>query len=273
MQRSILIRQKKGGVGKSALAVALENALTAAGVTMRLVDADTPEDDAAGGASLSGVFGERVHRFTINPAAWAVEEDPNALRLHWFPLCEAIMQGGALVDFGANTNTAFDAALREGGWGEDFAAAGVPLSVVIPVTTNPEALKGGIQGIAATREILPSAQIVVALVGKEKPFSAFAGNPLFAPLLAERDRGVAFIDIPRCISTLWQPIELAGIDFATAIRAALADPDGFGQRIGLSRQEVRLGVSKLASWYEHVGKELAAVGLVPAAAKSKAKAN
>ena len=263
MKRSILVRQRKGGVGKSAIAIALENALSGAGITMRLIDADSPEEGDEG-ASFSGVFGARAEQFLIQPNAAAVEMDPNELRRHWFPLCDAIVQGGALIDFGANTNAPFDAALEAGGWSEEFEDAGAELDVVIPITANPEALRGGIEGVESCRKVMPTARIIVALVEKEGAFDPYKADPLYRRLLETRDSGVLFITIPKCVSTLWRPVELARIDFRTAIAAATADPKGFGQQIGgMTRPDVRLGLGKLAEWYDHVVREFCAVGLVP----------
>ena len=265
---SILIRQRKGGVGKSAVAIALENALSSFGKKPRLIDADTPEEGDEG-ASLSATFGDRVELFAINANAARVEADVNELRRHWWPLCEAIMAGNALIDFGANTNNAFESAIEEGGWGFEFEDAGTKIINMIPVTTNAIALRGGVEAVEATRRIMPTSRIIVVLCEKEKSFATIDGDPLYQRLLEEKTNGVDFIHFPKCASTLWTPIELAGIDYRTALAAATSDPGAFGARIRMSRPDVRLGIGKLTSWYDGVVKEFQAAGLVPSAAPAK----
>ncbi len=261
-KRSILVRQRKGGVAKSTVSIALVNALAADGVSLRLIDADTT-DAADDGASLSGVFGDQVEAFAINPEATAVIADPNQLMRHWFPLCSAIMDGDVLVDFGANTNAPFDAALDAGGWAEEFAEAGTDIQVVIPVTANPDAVRGGIEGVESVQRLLPAAGIILAFVQKEGTFDDYRHDRTYQELMALADSGVKMIDVPRCTSTLWRPIEINRLDYVTALAAARADVTGFAERLGMERTDVRMGIRSLSDWYQAVVQEFRNVGLVP----------
>jgi len=278
MTRSILVRAAKGGVGKSTLAIALENMLSLKGMKFHLVDADHDETkqhaDGKAGASLASVFGDRVETVRIGATVEALERDVNSAYTHWFPLFKTMRDRDVLADFGANTMGAVDAALEGGGWASSFQKAGTQIDVVIPLTTHPEAMENGLAAIASTQRVLPNATIVVALVEKDGPFAAYKAHPHFKELMTLVEGGVQVISVPRCTSILWQAMELAHLDFNTATERAKADPDELATFLKLEPEEVNLGLLKLAPWFKAVRAECERVGLLrPPAPAAKIKAS
>lgn len=270
--RSILVMCRKGGVAKSTVAIALTNALDAAGVTMRLIDADSPRTGTKiDGASFAGVFGDRVEKFTITPEMEKVRADVNHLHQHWYPLFDAIRDSSSIVDFGANVNEAFEASWNAAGIGEEIQAAGTALDVVIPITVQPIALAAGLESVEMALSSMPGARVFVALVEKDGSFERYKAHPIVRDLLAAAERGVKFFLVPRCTSTLWAPVELARMDYRKALAYDKTLPN-LAEYLGVSLRDTRIGFGELGAWYESVVEQFIAVGLVPKAAKKAAAA-
>lgn len=275
MKRSILVMSRKGGVAKSTTSILLANGHDATGHQLRLIDADSPAgaDKKAAGASFAGVFGARVERFVITPDVEKIKADVNAITQHWYPLFDAIVAGDCLIDFGANINEAFFAAWEAAGVNLEIQDAGTALDVVIPITVHPEALSGGLEAVSVTMRQMPGARIFVALVEKDGTFERFEGHPVMRELFACAEKGVQFFKVPRCVSTLWAPLELARMDYRTA---TLTPPEGLPElaaRLGMGVRDARVGYRDLGEWYAGALDRLMSVGLIPQpAAKGGRKA-
>jgi len=266
MKRTIIVLSRKGGVAKSTLSILLTNAADSAGHTPRLIDADTPPpadgEKAGGGASLSGVFAGRVEQFVITPDMQKLMSNVNEVTQHWYPLFDAIVAGNALIDFGANVSDTFSTAWDAVGVMDEVRDAGTRLDVVVPITTHPDALAGGLAAVQAALRQMEGATITLALIEKDGKFDHLQNHEIFTQFVALKDKGVRMLSVPRCISTLWSPLEVARVDFRRVLSIPRDQLPALAERLGMSLRDVKLGMGQLADWYAQVQDQIHALDLV-----------
>lgn len=221
--RIVFVGSDKGGVGKSFVTTLLADLMDIAGEPFRLIQID--EQDR-----LPALFGDRVT--TVTPARLDdLRRDPAAIVTAFDPLYSAIERSLAdgvtlVVDIGGPQQMLVEEYCGLVDLDADLVEAGASGLWLVPVTAEPEAMRGGVRTAKAIERILPSFRRAMVLNGRDGPFRFYPGSPAdlvwrdgVEPIL----RSVDQVKLPGMAPGSWLPFEAAGKRFIDVVVADVPD--------------------------------------------------
>ena len=259
-RRSIICAARSGGQGKTTIAQLVHTVCQRNNVPHALYSADFLGRDAR--SKLGKLYPGRVTELGIGATFEQVKtsDDMNQSIRYWDRLGDVLVEGGAVIDLGANV---IDKVLD---WAEQRHAAavldkrgapGIDTCVVCKSTMH--SVDQAVSLATAFREgrLFPVGRVFVIINEADgKALSEPAREKLLA--LAERPE-VDIIRLPFCDSEVWRLTELNEEPLFEALEW---DPDDLVDRYDIDIWEATSGLAELRAWYELFEKKAFASGLV-----------
>lgn len=171
-----LIANDKGGVGKSLLAHFCVVALRGSNLSPRIVEYDRQP-------KLRRLFGNAVESHATGPDLAALESDPGAAARFWDPVLAMLAEPQPLVlDFGAQVWSGFSQWAQASNLAT--LAPGVGVTILVPVTADPEAVAGAVRVLEEAPMLLPQARLVLMVCDKDGQVASLAGTPDYDRMIA-----------------------------------------------------------------------------------------
>jgi hypothetical protein len=258
---SVWIGNKKGGVGKSTVAMALIDGLRQRGGNPAVVDVDLPTDEEQIVTTLCTMYPEAV-KMRIAPAKGKLSDDPLLVHTHWNPLHDIMTAGDTVVDFGANVvgdvldwAASIDLSAR-------LIKHDVRLDVVAVATANAAAVDQAAEFLAQAGNVLASAGPLVRRFllfnWHEGGFDLIEHSAAVKGMRA--DKGIAAMTFPNLRSEIWQAAEKRRL---SPLRVLGMSEDEMIEEFGLGELLVSGGQGRYRRWFEKVCAEFEENGLLP----------
>ena len=233
----------KGGVGKSTLAVFINDLLSQNGRTPPLaIDLDVSPKLA--------LFCKDAKRLNGGAKVDDLLADPKLIIAYWDKLRRHILthDGDTLVDFGAGmAPVILNWATRSDIAGE-FEELGIKHRIFIVVTTEPLAISKGLETLALAMKAFPAAEFVIVFNEMAGLFATYATNADYVKILQIAKSGKAKIVVmPRCNSEGWTILEKDAVSPLKAIEMSRQD---LMAQYQLDRPVAIRTQGDIATWYK-----------------------
>lgn len=258
-----------GGQGKTTAAQVVYASLIEKGYDSKLVAADFI--DESGSSKLGRLFPGEVEELGTGPGVALSKEsnDLNANIRYWDVIGPLLLRGGRIIDMGANV---IDQVLH---WGEIRQApkllssrSAPPLDVFLVCKAEQRAVDDMSDLVRrfSSQASFPVENIFVILNEQGGSFEGIDIRRKLASIVTKVN--VEFVQLPRCTSELWVPMEQS----YTSVQKVLSmDEDDVAKALGVDFWSVLSGMDDLRSWFDTVKDNLRASGAIssikPAAAK------
>jgi hypothetical protein len=243
-----------GGQGKTTLAQLLFLASKKIGQSYRLCAADFV--DESGRSKLGKLYPDRVTEFGAGATLTLsrTENNANAPLRYWDPIGSVFLQGGAIVDIGANViQSLVD-------WGVDRQVAALMEKRHAPKVDLFCVCK-------AQSHAFDDMSVLISKMLERKPFrinrivivqneigGSFADNAFeFNLKRMFPDRDLVFIKLPACQAEIWSAIERRGVSLETILEA---DEDTAMQLLDVDLWTASSGLAEARVWFDHVSRLL-----------------
>lgn len=249
-----------GGQGKTTVSQTLFMAGLDAGFELSLASADFI--DESGHSKLGRMFGDSVIELGTGPSVSLAKEssDLSANVRYWDPLGDILLKGNVIVDLGANV---VDQILN---WGKIRRAGQLlasrsapPIDVFLVCKAERRAIDDMSDLVArfGNHESMPVRKIFVVLNGYAGSFDGLDIRKSLTkmPIKSEID----FINLPRCNSELWHPMEQRYVSVKRALELSESDVTDV---LDVDLWSVYSGIDDLKSWYDALRLELRRVGAI-----------
>ena len=246
---SIFLLNKKGGVGKTTIAIPLTDYLLSTTADYLIVDADC-QSEAEAKSSLSAFF-PKTHRLSIAASPEALKAKPSLALSHWDQLYELCRRHNLIADFGANVTSTLLSWIEQSQIAELLADDGVSLDVVVVTTAHPDSV-GDALGILQRLDALtaPTLRLFLVLNCSAGDFDSYADSAeqeAFGEMVSAGT--LTIVEVPRCGSEIWRDCERHRI---TPLHASTMSPDALSEMLRTPRLETRRGRGELAKWHRDV---------------------
>lgn len=215
----IFVGSDKGGIGKSFVSALAADLLDVAGVAARIVQIDGQE-------RLPALYPDRVT--TVSLASMDdVRRDPGAIVAAFDPLYAAIEKTIAdgvptIVDIGGPQQTAVEEYCGLVDLDADLVEGDVSAVWLVPVTAEPEAMRGAVRTSSAVGRVLPSVRRALVLNERDGNFRFYPGSPadrIWNSELNSLAEQVGAVRLPAIAPGSWAPFEAAGKRFVDVVAA------------------------------------------------------
>ncbi|MBF0394141.1 MAG: hypothetical protein HQL38_15795 [Alphaproteobacteria bacterium] len=261
MKRTIIVSNRTGGQGKTLTASMIALGHQLGGETLGLVAVDTVNE---GATSKLGKLHSDVLEFRIGAGLADIKKNSAAALAHWDKLGALLLQGGVLLDLGANVvHALWEWAAARNASQVFVRRAAPPICLVVPARAQSQAIEDAVTLLRLSfddEHILPIAERVLILNEAGGGFEKFGTNEDFKTLHAMKKKGLKIIRMPRCTSEIWAQTERLNIGLAEAIQFA---PEVIEERFGLDPFAASGALADLLGWTKESLDELARAGLVP----------
>lgn len=248
-----------GGQGKTTLAQLLYLWGVQAGGNFKLAAADFM--DESGRSKIGKLYPDKVLEFGTgaNLTAVRAENNANASVRYWDDLGKLFLNGGYILDIGANV---IKSVLE---WAEDrrlstvLARRGAPRFDVFCICKAEKHATDDIQRLVhliTEGNALRPRNIYIVL-------NEAAGN--FGPMnlqekltSANKDLGLRYVRLPRCQSEIWAPMERFGVSIESAMEMS---EDEVSEALDVDVWTASAGLAELKAWFETAQAEFKAAGL------------
>lgn len=254
--RSFICAAHTGGQGKTTISQAIYRALRQRGERYKLVSADFCDDQGRSklGKFQPGLVTELGIGATLTSAKQ--ENDPNAALKYWDRFGEVLLDGGAVIDVGANVI----AMLKQ--WAQHrkayriLSAKNVSLIEIVLVC---KAEKHAVQDIAelvksiSDEKFVPFSGITVVqneVGGNFDKIDVRRAVVELAPRVHVR-----YLTLPRCTSELWQRLEQT---YTSVEKALSMREDEIAAHLDIDVWSASAGLADLKSWVATVDRTLKA---------------
>lgn len=263
MYPSILIGNRTGGQGKTLVSQLVHYAFDlCAGVSMRLVSADSIEDGGEGASKL-GRFVDGVEELGIGARMGEVRLKPQLAVGHWDRLGQILKSGGCIVDLGANVAPVVFEWAKERNAGR-ILAAGAEIVLVVPVTAQRQALLDAKECLEMSFEAgsqLPVSRRFVVLNEYHGDFAGVAGSDEFRYLDAlAKDGKVSIVRLGKCTSEVWAQVEAT---FTAVADLVELDHVEYARRFGMNEFQASGAQQEFVEWLKRQIEAFSEAGLVP----------
>lgn len=246
-----IIVQGKGGVGKTVTAQLLVTASDASGVPRTLLEFDTKQ-------KLRHFYPDRVTSYMAGADIDEIQRNPTAAISYFDPAAEALAEGGALIDLGANVDVPFFSWMRKSEVADVLAETGATVRWWIVCTAEP----GGFDGVSFALDqiaaLMPSSERVVVLNEEKGKFGSYGAEQAALKKRKQAGENIQLVRLDKCVSEAWIDVEKAGIPLGDAV---LMEPAEYVSRFGLKLLPARRARGAIAAFVQD--HRAAWAGLVP----------
>jgi len=263
MTRTFISMAKTGGQGKTLVAQMLVLQHEQKGVPVRLAAADS---DSLNTRSKLGRMFQGVKELGCGEDLTRIKSstDPNLAIKYWDEFGRTLLDGGHVIDVGANV------AAELFSWAEARNAGALlrrrnsaPLDLIVTTKAESQGIEDAralIQYSFDKQEWLPFSRRFVVLNEVAGSFSSFEGDASFRKLRAFQSMGVGVITVKRCESDIWQLLEREFISVRDAIKMTEMDLE---KRFGIDVWTGHGGLTDLKNWAAETLQSFEKAGLFP----------
>ncbi|MFM2043358.1 MAG: hypothetical protein RLY86_1934 [Pseudomonadota bacterium] len=264
MTRTFISMAKTGGQGKTLVAqmLVLQHELRGVPTKLAAADSDTLNQRSKFGRLFANVkelgIGEELTKIKTST-------DPNLAIKYWDEFGRTLLDGGNIIDVGANV------AAELFSWAEarnDGALLrrrnSAPIDLVVTTKAEGQAIEDAralIQYSFDKNEWLPLSRRFVILNEVAGSFAPYENDPAFRRLRAFGGMGVQVITMKRCESDIWNLLEKEMISVRDALKLSEVDLE---KRFGIDVWTGHGGLTDLKAWAEETVRAFEAAGLAPA---------
>lgn len=248
--RSILCAAHAGGQGKTTLAQLVYLGLQRAGANYKLASADFV--DETGRSKIGKMYPQRVTEFGVGAELSIAKKanDMNASLKYWDRLGRSLLEGGIVVDLGANVVTQVIEWARTRRVSQIFQSRKAPPIDVMLVC---RAEKHAIDDISdlvrnfSDQDVMPISRIYIVLNEAGGSFSTLKISQELNKIA--ENRSLHYLKLPRCTSELWHLMEL---NFVSLEEALNLSEDEAAEKFDIDIWEATSGVADLRIWFDRV---------------------
>ncbi|MEA1650083.1 hypothetical protein UAJ10_13820 [Nitrospirillum sp. BR 11164] len=272
MTRTYISMAKTGGQGKTLVAqmLVLQHEQKGAPVKLAAADSDTLNQRSKFGRLFAGVkelgIGEQLTNIKTST-------DPNLAIKYWDEFGRTLLEGGYVVDVGANVAADLFA------WAEARNAGALlrrrnsnPIDLIVTTKAEAQAIEDAralIQYSFDKNEWLPFGRRFVVLNEVAGGFAPYENDQSFRRLKSFQSQGVGLITIKRCESDIWKLLEKEFISVRDALKMTDADLE---KRYGIDVWTGHSGLTDLRAWAQETLTSFEKAGLFPATERADAEA-
>jgi len=270
MTRTYISMAKTGGQGKTLVAQMLVLQHEQKGVPVRLAAADS---DSLNQRSKMGRLFPAVKELGIGEDLTRIKSstDPNLAIKYWDEFGRTLLDGGHIIDVGANVAAELFA------WAEARNAGALlrrrnsaPLDLVVTTKAESQGIEDAralIQYSFDKQEWLPFSRRFVVLNEVAGSFGSFEADQSFRRLKAFQSMGVGIINVKRCESDIWQLMEREFISVRDGIKMTEVDLE---KRFGIDVWTGHGGLTDLKNWAAETLAAFEKAGLFPMVQRQEA---
>lgn len=257
---TILVGNRTGGQGKTLLTQLIHYGHTLEKVDLKVAAADTDAASADGfkSSKLGSILRDvEVEELGIGAGLNAVQSNQHVAVQYWDRLGELLLEGGWVVDLGANViPMVFQwAAARKAG---KLLSENAPM-LVVPVTAQPQSLSdalGVFQNAARVAENMPLSEKVMVL---NEYHGVFDENARELKMIRDMGR-VRIVTVKRANVEIWEKIESRRFSIERLLNMSVQD---YVREFGVSVFAASGSLSALTDWVMESLDALQAAGVVP----------
>jgi len=263
MTRTFISMAKTGGQGKTLVAQLLALQHEHKGVPAKLAAADS---DSLNQRSKFGRLFPNVKELGIGEDLTRIKHstDPNLAIKYWDEFGRTLLDGGCIIDVGANVAAELFA------WAEARNAGSLlrrrnspPIDLVVATKAESQAIEDAralLQYSFDKNEWLPFGRRFVVLNEVAGGFDRYENDPAFRRLKAFQGMGVGIINMKRCESDIWGLMEKEFISVRDAVKMTENDLE---KRYGIDVWTGHGGLTDLKCWAYETLTAFEKAGLVP----------
>lgn len=190
--RNILVQNDKGGVGKSLVSAGIVCAAAADKLHLRGIEA---ESEPRLSTRYPGIF---EHVPVGNDAGALLDSDPERAVEQFDPIFQAMIEGGALIDSGANVADKMMTIMSRSGVDSIIGDGGSNTALVIVTTAELESIQAALANASAAEKLMPQAKKFLWI-------NAYRGDIAEESELVTsmRNSGFEILRMPACKSPAW----------------------------------------------------------------------
>lgn len=269
MTRTFISMAKTGGQGKTLVAQMMVLQHEQKGVPVKLAAADS---DNLNQRSKFGRLFPAVKELGVGEDLTKIKTstDPNLAIKYWDEFGRTLLDGGYVIDVGANVASELFA------WAEARNAGALlrrrntsPLDLVVTTKAESQAIEDAralIQYSFDKNEWLPLGRRYVVLNEVAGSFAPYENDPAFKRLKAFQGMGVGVIVMKRCESDIWNLLEKEFISVRDALKLTEVDLE---KRYGIDVWTGHGGLTDLKAWAQETLANFERAGLVPMQAQAR----
>ena len=262
MNESIIVANRTGGQGKTVTAQMLIWGMEIGGLEPRRIAIDSVGE---GTVSKFGKFCARVCEIRVSPDEASLRSDSKAVLTHWDAVGRELLQGGAVIDVGANViDTIFTWAAARNAGSVLTQRKAPPVALVVPTQAQAQALEDALHLLErsiAEGENLQISRRVLLLNEAFGGFDTYGTNEDFARLQRmKEEHGLKIGRIRKCESALWPYIERLYLNMA---EVSEMDPSEMEDRFALNPFEAAGAQVDFLRWALDTLRTLNSLDLTP----------
>jgi hypothetical protein len=268
MTRTYISMAKTGGQGKTLVAQMIVLQHDMKGVPLKLAAADS---DILNSRSKFGRLFQNVKELGVGEQLGNIKTstDPNLAIKYWDEFGRTLLEGGNVIDVGANV------ASELFGWAEARNAGAllrrrnvVPMDLVVTTKAEAQAIEDAralVQFSFDKNEWLPFGRRFVVLNEVAGSFDTYKNDKAFQKLLGFQSMGVGFILMKRCESDIWPMMERELLSVRDALRMTEVDLE---KQYGIDVWTGHGGLTDLKAWATETLAAFEKAGLFPTTQKA-----
>ena len=248
-----------GGQGKTTLAQLLYLAGKRLNAAHSLMSADFV--DETGHSKLGKLYPDVVEELGVgaNLIAARVENNPNAAVRYWDRLGDAFLNGGKIIDLGANVipqilDWAQDRSLKRLMDKRD--APRVDFFCISKAERHAIDDVANLVSDIVSRDLFRLGRIFIVENEVGGPFTAMDSRQRLSTAAGEVR--LQFLRLPKCQSEIWPTLEKAGMSIETALER---DEDELVEQLGVDLWTASAGLNELRTWFDYNVRQFRDAGL------------
>ncbi len=262
MSETIIVANRTGGQGKTVAAQLLIWGMEVGGLEPRRIAIDSIGE---GTKSKFGKFCKRVREIRVSPDQESLRSDSKAMLAHWDAVGKELLNGGAVIDVGANVIDSIFAWAAARNAGSVLAQRKAPpVTLVVPAQAQAQALEDALHLLERSITEGGNLQITRRVLLLNEAFGGFdtyGTNEDFTRLQRmKEEHGLRIGRLRKCTSALWPFIERLYLNMADVTEM---DPSDMEKKFGLNPFEAAGAQVDFLQWALQSLRMLNSLGLTP----------
>lgn len=272
MQRTVIVANKTGGQGKTLNSQMIYLGYCDGGFSPKLAAADTTGDEER--SKLGKFYPGLVRELGLGVRLSDLRRNQGAAIAYWDQLGALLLQGGFIIDIGANVVPFLFDWAKSRDAGRILRQRGAPPIVLcVPVKPQAQAVEDALYVLersVAEAEFLPLASRVLVQNESGGTFDGYGSSADFQRFHAlKRSHGLRIAAMSQCHSELWP---IAERNYLPLHDLLTADLEELERTHGLDAFAASGAQADLVEWVDETLNSFRSVGLVPPAAPARADA-